>query len=407
MSNELLDKIITKPTVDQDGDSKKAEICAIIAGATNQERDLYLNSSGITDVTTGQKVTNDSIIAFFSCTKMMTAMSVLQLYDAGKVDLDVPAEKYIPELGLVGVVEEEMLDEDGSYIANPRPPATKVTIKHLLTHTAGFSYPFLSYEYSLLMQKNPTYNAVNPHISMFSNNHMPLIHEPGQSWLYGYSYDWVGLIVERVSGMKLEEYMKKNIFEPAGMSSCTFHLKDSERLVKLHGKSRDGSLKKMRGQGVDLDPAMDMGGQGCFGTVGDYLKFMRIWLNFGISPDTGKKFLESETVEWAIKNHLALPASISMETVANFMFDEEIEPDGFTLAGCAYLNNKLPTGRGEGSIYWSGLANVYFWIDFKNKIAGFWASQMFPVMKPKCISAYIEFEKAIYDTFVNKEKSKL
>lgn len=381
-------------------DNSIPDINGILAGYTSSAATQYIGAEGVKNINTMEPVDLNTMVALFSCTKPMTAMAILKLWEEGKVDLDLPAKTYLPILGEVGIVDDEQVDpETGKLISPAKKPKVDITIRHLLLNNAGFAYMFTDSTYFTLHSKNKTHGG-NPTPKLFTPEVMPLLFEPGTQWKYGHSMDWIGLIIQAVSGMRLSEYLQKNIFDQAGMDHCTFRVDDASKLMKIHQR-RDDLLKLLRLKLIPLKPTIDMGGQGCFGTVGDYLKFLRIWLNYGFSPDTGKRILKKETVEYAIKNHLPENQLVEFATAMNVK-EGEFDPDGFTLAGCAYNRNDLPTGRAATSIYWGGLANLYFWMDFKNDCAGFFGCQVMPYLDLKCVSGYIRFEYEVYQQLKKK-----
>lgn len=386
-------------------EQENPKINGIIAGVTTEQENVYLDSRGFNNLDTREKILTDNVVSFFSCTKSITAMGLLKLYEKRIVELDIPAKTYLPLLAEIGVVEEGLIDrKTGDFIKVPQKPATDVTLRHLLTHTTGFCYPFLSDDYSALATKDPKNNILDPSVSYFTNEKVPLLHEPGTKWTYGHSFDWIGLIIEKVTGQKLGDYLKESIFDPAGMDSCTFHLENLDNLVKLHMVDKKTKNAKKMKNGLPLETQIDLGGQGCFGTVGDFLKFIRIWLNDGYCVDTGNQILRPETVIYATKNHL--PPGVRMEFEGMNLIPKDYEPDGFTLTGCAYSMNKLPTGMPKGAIYWFGYANLYFWIDLEAKIGGFMATQLLPLFNRTAIMAFARMEFNVYEALnESKEQS--
>lgn len=389
-----LDDLLQELVVPQD-DKSTPDINGVVAGYTNSHSTQYVGAKGVKNIDTMEPVNLDTMVSFFSCTKPMTAMAILKLWEDGAVDLDAPAKQYLPILGEFGIIEPDLVDHDtGKITVAPKKPRNDVTLRNLLLNNSGFAYMFTDSDYFALHLKHKTHGG-NPTPKLFTPEVMPLLFEPGTQWRYGHSMDWVGLIVEAVSGMKLLEYLQKNVFEPAGMKHCTFRMENTSNMMLLHQRSGE-LLKILRMQPLPLNPDMDMGGQGCFGTVGDYLRFLRIWLNYGVSADTGNRILRRETAEYAIKNHLPEGQYVEFATAMNVEAGE-FQPDGFSLAGCAYNKNDLPTGRPSGSLYWGGLANLFFWLDFQNDCAGFFGCQVMPYMDLKCVMGYIRFENAVYE----------
>lgn len=395
---EDIDSVLTEVTTAQDG-TVDPEVNGVIAGVTDANENVYLSAIGKKNIDTGEAIDPKHQLAFFSCTKPLTCLGMLVLIDRGKVELDAPASRYFKLIESIGVIEPGLVStDDGTFITPPRKPKTEVTIRHLMLHTAGFSYAFVNQDYSsLAFLRNPEISVLNPTLKFFTNDKTPLIHEPGSSWMYGHSTDWLGLVIQEVSGMKLSQFLKQNVFDVAGMSSFTFRMEDSSNMVTMHRRTNEKKLKTMKKIGVPLTPEIDMGGQGCFGTVGDYLKFIRIWLNYGYSPDTKKRIISEKLARFAINNHLPPGVGVDYEKLFGVTMPPGFVNDGFTLTGCAYSNNEMPSGRPKGVITWSGLANLYFWIDFHNQVGGFWGSQFFPVMDGPSLMANLRFEGAVYE----------
>lgn len=369
------------------------DVNGVIAGWTNVSSTQYLAAQGVKNLNTQQPVVVDTPVAFFSCTKSMTSMAMMKLWEDGRVDLDCPAKIYLPALGDLGLIEEDLVDfETGKFTKPLRKPKTDVTVRHLLVHTASFAYMFTDPRY-LALQKRLGTSGANPTPHLFTSAGTPLLAEPGTQWIYGHSSDWAGFVIEAITGMKLSQYLEKEIFAKAGITSFTFQMEHPEDMMLLHYHVK-GGLKPLTNWPAQFKPQIDMGGQGCFGTVPDFLQFLRIWLNYGVSPDTGIRILRRETVEYAIQNHLPGDLNVNFPTAVNQ--DPEYVPDGFTFAGCAYNHTDLPTGRLQGLIYWGGLANLFYWIDFKKGVAGMLACQVLPYMDKKCGDGYLQFEKAVY-----------
>lgn len=368
------------------------DVHGVIAGWTDIKSSQYLGARGVKDLDSQKPVLIDTPVAFFSCTKSMTAMAMLKLWEDGRVDLDSPAKCYYPALADLGLIDEDLVNvETGQFIKPLRRPKTDITVRHLLLHTAGFGYVFTDARY-LALQKRLGTSAANPTPELFTTAGTPLLAEPGTDWIYGHSSDWAGLLIEHITGMKLSQFLQTEIFAKAGITSFTFQANERD-LMLLHNRTKKG-LKPLKRWPIPLKLEIDMGGQGCFGTVPDFLRFLRIWLNYGMSPDTGNRILRRETVEYAIENHLPDGLNVDFPTAVNQSPD--YIPDGYTLAGCAYNRTKLPTGRAQCLIYWSGLANLYFWIDFKNGVGGIFACQLLPYRDEKCLQNYLRFEKLVY-----------
>ncbi|CAN3376823.1 hypothetical protein DIURU_001604 [Diutina rugosa] len=398
----------TKKLVERITSGKSPLINAVVAGVTTTDKTEFIHGHGLRDMNDPSSVVrDDDQFCLYSCTKSMTAMAALILYERGQLRLDVPVNNYLPMIDEIGKIDRGQVNkDDGSFIYPPERPVNKVTVRQLMLHTAGFSYAFLSKDYFRLAQgKFLGDSTVNPTRAFFTTSNIPLLFEPGTQWMYGYNIDWLGLVIEEVSGQRLGEFLHDNVYSKAGMVDTTFHLHDTSRLIKIH-KRAPGTKKvtMMNAYQAPRDPPQDMGGQGGFSTVEDYLKFIRIWLNYGTSPDTGANILSRATVEYAIHNHLPPGIRVDFSNIEGVNLPKGLIADGFTLTGNAYNTTNYATGRPKGSIYWSGFANLYYWIDFTNGVGGFWAEQLMPFGDLYSILNYIDFEKSVYEAVKSKAK---
>jgi methyl acetate hydrolase len=194
--------------------------------------------------------------------------------------------------------------------------------------------------------------------------------------------------------------MQERIFGPLGMTSTAFVLTPPmrSRLARVHQREADGSLTPMPDFELPQEPEVHMGGHGLYGTVGDYCRFIRMWLNDGAGEHG--RVLKAETVRMAERNHLGerkikgLPGVIA--ALSNYAEFFPGMPKSWALT-FMINDEEAPTGRPAGSLAWAGLANLYFWIDRRNGIGGFWATQLFPFADPTSVGGYLEFERAVYD----------
>jgi methyl acetate hydrolase len=228
----------------------------------------------------------------------------------------------------------------------------------------------------------------------------PLLFDPGENWEYGTNLDWAGQVVEGVAGKRLGEVMKERIFKPLGMEDTAFSMNESmrKRMATMHQREEGGKLTPLADFTLPQDPEVHMGGHGLYSTVLDYVKFIRMWLNDGQGP--GGRVLNKETVDMAAKNNLpgdmkikGLPGVIP--NLSNFAEFFPGMPKSWAIT--FMINDRdAPTGRPAGSLAWAGLANLYYWIDRKNGVGGFWATQILPFVDPPSVGGYLEFETAVY-----------
>jgi methyl acetate hydrolase len=367
-------------------------VAGVVAGITDHERTLYLGAAGVRDVGTGEPMTTDTVMAIFSTTKAVTGTVALQLVEQGRLDLDAPASQYAPGLADVQVLDG--FDDAGQPVL--RAPRRPVTTKHLLLHTAGFGYDFFNERYNRLATEHGQPSVVAASREALRT---PLLFDPGEQWEYGSNIDWVGQVVEGITGQRLGEVMQERVLGPLGMQDTAFRLHDATRARKatVHQREDDGTL---RPTGFELpEPEVDMGGHGLWSTVPDYLRFLRMWLNKGAAP-SGEPVLRPETVEMAAANHLGdLKVKGLPGVIPSLSNDAEFFPGLSKSWAYTFMVNDedAPTGRPAGSLAWAGLANLYYWIDLRNDVAGFWGTQIFPFADATSVGGYLEMETAAYD----------
>jgi methyl acetate hydrolase len=365
----------------------------VVAMVTDRHRNIYEGAAGKRRLDQAAEMTTDSAFAIFSTTKAITGTAILQLVEQGKLDLDAPARTYAPDIGKLQVIEG--FDAKGE--PKLRPPKRDVTTRMLMTHTAGFGYDFFSQIYNRLAQEKGQPSVIT---SSKASLMTPLLFDPGDKWEYGTNIDWCGQIVEAITGKRLGEVFKTRIFEPLGMNDTSFDLTDAMRrkLAGVHARGPDGSLTPMDFE-LPANPEVHMGGHGLYATVGDYMRFIRMWLNDG-AGDNGR-VLKPETVRMAAQNHLgdkkvtALPGVIP--SLSN---DAEFFPGQSKSWALTFMINdeQASTGRPAGALGWAGLANLFYWIDRANGFGGFWATQILPFGDPASFVGYMNFETAFYDS---------
>lgn len=367
------------------------DVPGVVAMVTNRDETIYEGSFGERVLGSGQVMTPDTIVLIASMTKAITGVAAMQQVEQGKLELDSPASDIIPYLGEVEVLEG--FDDADQPIT--RAPKSTMTLRHLLTHTAGFGYEY--WNESIIR-----YQKVKGIPSIITRENAalktPLLFDPGERWEYGISIDWVGKIVERVSGKKLGEYMKENIFDPLGMSNTTFKITPDmlENMAKIHHRGDDDSFEPL--DLVLQEPELESGGGGLYSTVGDYLKFVKMILNKGAT--IGHQILKPETVEMMSQNQMGNCRVCELKAALPvFTNDVEFFPGMEKTWGISFMINteQAPTGRTAGSLAWAGMANSYYWIDLTMRIGGIYATQILPFADKKSLPLYFAFEKAVYN----------
>jgi methyl acetate hydrolase len=286
-------------------------------------------------------------------------------------------------------------DADGEPVL--RPPASDITVRQLLLHTSGFGYDFFNYDLARYGKARGIPSVVSGTMAALRT---PLTFDPGTRWEYGSGLDWVGKIVAAVRGKRLDDVMREHIFAPLAMSETGFRLTAEMRARRatIHQRAADGTLSAKPRIELPQDPEVEMGGHGLYGTVGDYLKFIRMLLNGGSAPG-GRPIVQPQTVAALASNGLgalkvrALPGALPRVSNAVEFFPGVSKSWGF---GGMINDGPAPTGRPAGQLGWAGIANLFFWIDRLNGVGGLWAAQIFPFMDPVAVPAYLAFESTLY-----------
>jgi len=363
---------------------EQRKIPAITATAGTANATIYSGAFGTRDAVSGVPVSLDSIFSIASMTKAITSAAAMQLVEGGRLTLDEPASKHLPELGRLQVLQG--FDASGRSIL--RPATMPVTLRQLLTHTSGFAYD-IWYE---PMFKFTSSGGDATHVLAF---------EPGTKWQYGPSTFWAGRLVEAVSGMNLERYFQEMILGPLEMKDTSFTLRKEqyERLVGQYQRQTDGSLMPLPRK-LPERPAVYHGDSGLFSTASDYLKFTQMILNRGLGPGK-ERILQEKTVALMSANGTGQMAAGRLKTVRpNLSNDVDFHPghdDRYTL-GFLMNPEPIPGGRSAGTLAWAGLYNTYYWIDPHRNVCGVVMMQLLPFADRQAVALLNDFQHALYTT---------
>lgn len=364
----------------------------VVAMVTDRNANVYEGAAGRRSLGGDAPMTTDSVMAIFSTSKAITGTTLMQLVEEGKVRLDDPVKKYVPEIAEIQVLE----GFDAAGQPKLRAPKRDITINHLMLHTAGFSYEFFSADDLKLRGAKGIPSVVS---ATFASVKTCLLWDPGEKWGYGVNIDWVGKVVEAVRGKRLGEVMQERVFAPLGMSETGFVMTPAmqARRAVIHDRAMDGKLTPLPDLVLPQPPEMDMGGHGLYSTVGDYMKFIRMILNDGAGANG--RVLKAETVEQMSRNGLgALKSGGWTTSIPSLSNTGEFFPGLPKSWAYTFMVNDEPTpsGRPAGSLMWAGLANLFYWIDRENGIGGFWGSQILPFQDVSSYPGYVDFETAVY-----------
>ena len=365
----------------------RGDVPGLVVMAATGDRVLYQGVFGKAEVGRERPMTADAIFRIASMTKAVTSVAAMQLFEQGRFGLDDPAETYLPELANLMVFESF---DSATRQYTVRPAAKKVTIRQLFTHTSGLGYGFTSPIVRDFKPREGEKYAAGP-----------LLFEPGTQWIYGTSVDWLGRLVERLSGKSLEEYFRERIFTPLGMPDTFYNVPEAKqaRRVTVH-RRQDGRADAPLTELPNLPqrPSTTFnGGGGLLSTASDYIRFERMILNLG-SLD-GARILAADTVALMRTNQIGDVGVRALKTAQpdlsmDFSFIDA-EKDKWGL-GFLITANHVAGKRSAGSLSWGGINNTYFWIDPARGIAGVVMMQFLPFADTKALAIYDTFERGVY-----------
>jgi methyl acetate hydrolase len=348
----------------------------------------FAGASG--DAAPGMKAAPDTVLRIFSMTKGIGSTAAMILFEKGKLDYDTPVQDVLPEFAELRVLE----GWDGDT-PKMRAPKVKATARHLATHTSGLEYEFWRAEVAeyLAKTKRPSILA-GTKAAMF----YPMMTDPGTRWGYGPSVDWLGLMVEKISGQRIDAFLKQNLFEPLNM-------KDTDVEVRPHMQARLAGVKARGADGKFGDSALappsnpEVYGMGhsLYSTTQDYMRFLRMFLNKGALD--GNRVLKESSVALMLENHMGPLKFEKMVTVAPAITaDFDPFPGTTKTHSYGFLRNEadIPGRRRAGSQSWAGVLNTHFWFDPTADLAGLIMTQTLPFVEPPFMAAYEAFETAAY-----------
>jgi methyl acetate hydrolase len=377
-------------------DAKKIPGVAAIA-LTKSGEVLYKGAFGTTNIDdpSAPPFTDATPTPIWSCTKLVTTVAALQLVEQGKLKLDDPVEKYAPKIGKLSVLEG--FDEKGAPIYHA--PKTKPTILNLMTHTAGFAYDWAD---EMVLRWRVGNGGEPASLKTYEDVEIPLIFDPGKRYNYGVNIDWLGIVIEAITGLKLEDYVEQNILRPLGMNDTGAKFKGKR--FEVHMRGEDGNFTVALDVGPTVDGGMRGGGHYLYSTLNDYSTFLLTILNTGRHPQSGTRILQDETVQkYLFEDHIhKICGPEGIGKIAATI--PQLSSDGELLAGvrkgwsCGLMLNleDAPKGRHAGSGSWAGLSNLYYWIDPAAGKVGLFITDVLPFMDVEALRLNDEFERAVY-----------
>ncbi|MBV8925322.1 MAG: beta-lactamase family protein [Bradyrhizobium sp.] len=367
-----------------------SEVPGVVAMAATDRSILYEGAFGPRCLGGPAKMSTDTVFRIASMVKLLTSVAAMQLVEQDRLRLEEPAEKIDPELASLLVLEG--FDDKGT--PQMRPARKPITLRNLLTHTSGFSYPLWDanvVRYLRCCQADKKLPR------------RPLTFDPDRKWAYGSSIDRVGRLVELASGMPLDRYFRDHITDPLGMHDTGFNIGASQRSreAAVHRRNADGSLKPEPAEKPVVTTVFS-GGGGIYSTGPDYLTLLQALLNGGSL--FGTTILKPATVALMSQNQIGdIEAGIMKTTNPALSSDVDFFPGVRKRWGFGHMITLDPVkdGRGAGSLTWAGLLNTYYWIDPAAGMAGVIMMQMLPFADAHALKLYREFERGIYHAFTS------
>jgi CubicO group peptidase (beta-lactamase class C family) len=332
----------------------------------------YLDSLGFMDRENKRPMQEDTIFRIYSMSKAITSIAIMQLYEKSKFRLDDPVYWYIPSWKNLRVYQSGVYP---NFLTSR--PERHMTIRDLLTHMSGLTYDFMyksNVDAAYRKTKVQQAETLEEFIEILST--LPLEFSPGNKWNYSVSTDVLGYLVEVISGMKLEEYFKTNIFEPLNMEDTSFSCPQEkvDRLASLYEHVPNGEPRLL--EIPFLNTKMASGGGGLFSTMADYHNFCSMLLNQG--EFNGKRLIGRKTLELMTVNHL--PNNQDLTEMSESAFSETPYAGvGFGLGFSVMLDPaKSQTTSDIGEYGWGGAASTVFMINPKEDMFIIFLTQLLP-----------------------------
>tara|TARA_Y100001936_G_scaffold20449_1_gene17596 strand:- start:5927 stop:7228 length:1302 start_codon:yes stop_codon:yes gene_type:complete len=348
----------------------------------------HYSHQGFKNIESKEKINNETIFRIYSMTKPITSVAIMMLYERGLIRLEHELYRYLPEFKNTEVWESGNLD---NFIT--KPLTKPILISDLLTHTGGFTYDFMLGHPAIgLYRKNGLHDYKNIEtqeemdLDEFCNklSKLPLLFEPGEKWHYSCSIDILGRVVEVVSGMTLEAFLKENIFNPLDMNDTSFHVENDkvDRFSDCYQTMLGSKKKKMTlshaagGDEFSQKRNFFSGGGGLCSTISDYANFCQMLLNKGTF--NGNFILSPTTIDFMTQNHL--PNNNTLQDMGDSSFSEtRFDGAGFGLGFSVIIDQvRSAIPASVGSYSWGGMASTFFWIDPKEELFSILLTQLIP-----------------------------
>ncbi len=362
----------------------------VVAMAATRDGVAYAGAFGQRGAEDAAPMTADAVFRLFSMTKAIGSLAALKLVEAGSLDLDAAVADILPEFDAVQVLDG--FDGDAPRL---RAPKSRATVRQLATHTSGAVYEFWSADIARYLRATARPSVLAG--TKAALHGYPLAFDPGARWDYGVGIDWLGQVVEAVSGQRIDAFCAEQIFAPLGMADTAFECEGPlrDRLVGAQAATPEG----WKPIPLAPPPHPEVYGMGhcLYGTAGDYLRFLRMILNDGALD--GARVLKPETLRLMTKNQIGALDMTPMRTaIPQISADVDLFPGARMKhsIGFALTLDDIPAKRRAGSMGWAGVLNTHYWVDPASDVAGVIMMQHLPFVDARALSLYDAFERAVY-----------
>ena len=378
-----------------------SELDSVIGEAVSRQDAPFLvamtgNAAGVTwsgaagERSPGKPATVDTVFRIFSMTKAVGSTAAMILMDRGKLSPDATVESIVPEFGALKVLEG--FGPDGPKMRTQR---VKPTVRHLATHTSGLVYEFWN-------QDVPRYMEATGHLTILSgllaSMNYPLLFDAGERWDYGVGIDWLGRVVEKVDGRRIDQFCREELFDPLRMPDTRFEVEPqmAPRLAAVSIRGEDGKFADFA-LAPPSNPEFYGMGHALYSTAPDYMRFLRMYLNKGALD--GVRILSAPGLEKMLASQIgSTPIPCLKTAVPAITADAEFFPGKRKSHSMAFMRfeEDIPGMRHAGSQGWAGVLNSHFWFDPKADVAGLLMTQSLPFVEPRFATTYENFERAVY-----------
>ena len=358
---------------------------AIIAGRTGID---YLNAVGVRDAGTEASLEPDALFRVASFTKAVVAICALRLLESGDLDLETPVGDILPAFDQIQVLE----GYDGD-VPRLRAPAHRATVRNLMTHTSGLTYDTFSQDLTRYCSETGT---PMPGTGLKACFRAPMVFDPGTAWAYGMSTDWLGQVIEAVSGERLDEHLERVVLGPLGLDDVTFTPDAGQRarLAPVQRRAADGGFEGLAFEYPER-PEFYSAGHGLYATATAFAGIQQLFLNGGTLR--GQQILRPESIAMMTTPQLGdVELRPLRSTNRAFSCDLELAPNVtwgldtmLTVAGARGM-------RTTGSFGWCGTFNTFYWIDPARGLAAALYMQYLPFFDADALTFAQEFERAVY-----------